>query len=253
MKLFQSYGRRLANVMAAVAVAIITLPTAVADDDENWRGAIYRVTITNLTTGQPFTPPVLAVHNRRANVFALGTPASEGVRQIAENGNNAPLVEALRADPNVLEVLEGTAPVVPAANPGGTPFDSQTTFRFRTFGNARYVSLVSMLICTNDGFTGVNTIRLPRNSTTILARGYETRTEQNTEDFADIVPPCQGLIGVSSDDAGTGQSNPALGENGIVIPHQGVVGDNDLVSRVHNWADPVAKIVIERVRPNRRY
>ncbi|MEO0346052.1 MAG: spondin domain-containing protein [Pseudomonadota bacterium] len=252
MKLFQFQVRRWANVMAVIAVAIITLPTAAADDD-NWRGATYRVTITNLTTGQPFTPPVLAVHNRRANVFALGTPASEGVRQIAENGNNAPLVEALRADYNVREVLEGTAPVVPAANPGGTPFDSQASFTFRTRGNARYVSFVSMLICTNDGFTGINTIRLPRTSTTILARGYETRTEQNTEDFADIVPPCQGLIGVSSDDAGTGESNPALGENGIVIPHQGVVGDNDLVSRVHNWADPVAKIVIERVRPNRRY
>lgn len=240
-------GRLLARCAAFVAAAFLTVSTATADDD-NWRGATYRVTITNLTTGQPFTPPVIAVHNRRANVFALGTPASEGVRQIAENGNNAPLVEALSHNPDVRQVIEGDAPIVPAANPGGTPFDSQASFTFRTRGNARFVSLVSMLICTNDGFTGVNTIRLPFNSTTILARGYETRTEQNTEDFADIVPPCQGLIGVSSDDAGTGQSNPALGENGIVIPHQGVVGDNDLVSRVHNWADPVAKIVIERVR-----
>ncbi len=232
---------------ALAAASILTVSTASADND-NWRGATYKVTITNLTTGQPFTPPVIAVHNRRANVFALGTPASEGVRQIAENGNNAPLVSALSSDPNVRQVIEGTAPIVPAANPGGTPFDSQATFKFRTNGRARFVSFVSMLICTNDGFTGVNTIRLPARSTTILARGYETRTEQNTEDFADIVPPCQGLIGVSSDDAGTGTSNPLLGENGIVIPHPGVVGDNDLDSRVHDWADPVAKIVIERVR-----
>ncbi|MEM6809925.1 MAG: spondin domain-containing protein [Pseudomonadota bacterium] len=252
MKLFQFKGRRLANVAAVIAVAIITLPSASADRTF-FGGETYRITITNLTTGQPFTPPVIAVHNPRANVFALGTPASEGVRQIAENGNNAPLVAALSASPDVSEVIEGTAPIVPAANPGGTPFDSQATFEFTTQTRRTHISFVSMLICTNDGFTGINTIRLPRNSTTILARGYETRTEQNTEDFADIVPPCQGLIGVSSDDAGTGESNPALGENGIVIPHQGVVGDNDLVSRVHNWADPVAKIVIERVRSDRRY
>ena len=70
----------------------------------------------------------------------------------------------------------------------------------------------------------------------------------NTEDFADIVPPCQGLIGVTSGDAGTGTSNPLLAETGVVIPHAGVVGDDDLVRRVHDWADPVAKIEIERVR-----
>lgn len=247
MKSLQLRARFRALGTALAAASALSIGTASADGD-NWRGATYKVTITNLTTGQPFTPPVIAIHNRRANVFALGTPASEGVRQIAENGNNAPLVSALSQDPNVRQVIEGTAPIVPAANPGGTAFDSQATFTFRTSGRARFVSLVSMLICTNDGFTGANTIRLPARKTTILARGYETRTERNTEDFADIVPPCQGLIGVGSDDAGTGTSNPSLGENGIVIPHPGVVGDNDLDPRVHDWADPVAKIVIERVR-----
>ena len=108
--------------------------------------------------------------------------------------------------------------------------------------------MVAMLICTNDGFTGIDSIRLPAQSTTVYARGYETRTEQNTEDFADIVPPCQGLIGVSSEDPGTGQSNPALAEDGVVIPHVGIIGDDDLQRAVHDWSDPVAKIVIERVQ-----
>ena len=44
-----------------------------------------KITITNLTTGQPLTPPVIAIHNSRADVFEVGEPASEGVRQIAEN------------------------------------------------------------------------------------------------------------------------------------------------------------------------
>lgn len=211
----------------------------------------YEITISNITAGQPFTPPVLAVHNRRAEIFSVGAPASEGVRSIAENGDNVPLVTALSGDHNVNLVVEGTAPVVPPGNPGGTGFDSQTTFTITASRHARFVSFVSMLICTNDGFTGLNSIRLPVGKKTVYARGYETRTEQNTEDFADIVPPCQGLIGVASDDAGTGQSNPLLAENGVIIPHAGIVGDNDLVSRVHDWADPVAKIVIKRV--NRRY
>ena len=77
---------------------------------------------------------------------------------------------------------------------------------------------------------------------------YDAGTELNTEDFADIVPPCQGLIGVTSDDAGTGMSNPLLAEDGIVIPHAGIIGGSDLLPQAHGWSDPVTKIEIERIR-----
>ncbi|MEL7298102.1 MAG: spondin domain-containing protein [Pseudomonadota bacterium] len=238
----------------ALMVAGLAMVASTAAKASDRHGITYRVTVTNLTAGQPFTPPVVAVHNRRADVYSLGEPVNEGVRQIAENGNLEPLVTALSSDPNVSQVITGTAPIVPAGNPGGTAFDSEYTVEFTTSGRARRLSIVSMLICTNDGFTGIDSVRLPvRGKTTILARGYDTRTEKNTEDFADIVPPCQGLIGVSSDDTGTGASNPELAENGVIIPHPGVVGDNDLDPRVHDWADPVARIVIERVSPRRYY
>ena len=104
-------------------------------------------------------------------------------------------------------------------------------------------------MCTNDGFTGVDSFRLPNRKATVFARAYDARTEANTEDFADLVPPCQGLIGVSSEDTGTGMSNPVLAEAGIVIPHAGVNGGIDLVPEVHGWGDPVTKIEIEVVRP----
>lgn len=234
---------------ATIAGAAFFLSNAALASGKN--DVTYEVTITNLTSGQPFTPPVIAVHNRRADVFSLGDSASEGIRSIAENGNNAPLVTALSSDYNVNQVLEGTAPIVPVGNPGGAPFDSQVTFSITVDRYATHLSFVSMLICTNDGFTGLDAVRLPRWKKTVYSRAYETRTEQNTEDFADIVPPCQGLIGASSDDAGTGQSNPLLSENGVIIPHIGVIGDNDLDSRIHDWTDPVAKIEIKRV--SRRY
>ena len=47
----------------------------------------------------------------------------------------------------------------------------------------------------------------------MFTNGYDAGTELNTEDFADIVPPCQGLIGVSSEDGGTGMSDPSLAED----------------------------------------
>ena len=67
-------------------------------------------------------------------------------------------------------------------------------------------------------------------------------------DVADA--PCQGLIGVSSDDDGTGMTDPLLAEQGVIIPHVGIIGGDDLLPDVHGWSDPVAKIVIERMPDN---
>ena len=242
MKIRVNAFRKL--LYTGLALSMISPAIAAADN----ASATYKITVYNLTAGQPFTPPVFAVHNRNADLFEVGEYASDAVAAIAENGNNQPLVSALASDPNVVDYAVGSAPIVPANNPGGTGFDSVATYTITTDRRTRVLSMVAMLICTNDGFTGIDSIRLPAQSTTVYARGYETRTEQNTEDFADIVPPCQGLIGVSSEDPGTGQSNPALAEDGVVIPHVGIIGDADLQRAVHDWSDPVAKIVIERVR-----
>ena len=231
--------------VAALGLALTLLVPAEARSD--W-ATTYKITITNLTAGQPLTPPILVTHTSNTGVFEVGEAASEGIRQIAENGNGAPLLQALGEDPKVHDVVAGSAPLVPANNPGATGFGSSETFFITANGSARYLSYVSMLICTNDGFTGLDSIRLPSYKKTVYAAAYDARTEVNTEDFADIVPPCQGLIGVSSDDTGSGMSNPMLAEDGIVIPHAGINGGIDLFPEVHNWSNPVTKIEIERVR-----
>jgi hypothetical protein len=107
-----------------------------------------------------------------------------------------------------------------------------------------------MLICTNDGFTGVNSLSLPNkvgDSVTVLTAGYDAGTELNTEDFADIVPPCQGLVGVSSGEPGTGVSNPALAEGGVIHHHPGIAGGADLVPAIHGWTDPVARVDVTAI------
>jgi len=235
------------TAVAAFSLALTLLVPSQAHSSDT---KTYKVTITNLTAGQPLTPPILVTHRSKTSIFEVGETASEGIRQIAENGNGAVLLQALSEDENVHEVVTGAAPLVPANNPGGTGFASSETFYVTSQGNARHLSIVSMLICTNDGFTGLDGIRLPKKKTTVYTAAYDARTEVNTEDFADIVPPCQGLIGISSDDMGTGMSNPMLAETGIIIPHAGVSGGDDLSPAAHNWTDPVTKIEIERVRNN---
>ena len=248
-----SFGRNLQIVSLTIAallltsLAVVGLAGASGDVDED-DDATYRITIINLTPGQAFTPPVIATHSRSIDIFTLGEEASMLVQEVAENGNNDPLVMALEANGRVEDVVVGMVPLVPANNPGGTEFSHIAVFTISA-EDARFISFISMLICTNDGFTGLDSVRLPKNSVTLFARAYDARTEMNTEDLADMVPPCQGLIGVTSMSgaAGTGMSNPLLAEDGIVIPHPGIIGGADLDPSVHGWNDPVAKIIIERI------
>lgn len=247
---------------ALLAIAFGSSATAAREDDEDEDLRTYEVTITNLTSGQPLTPPVVATHRGRNQVFEVGQPATVGVREIAENGNNAPLLAFLTADPfdRISESKQaGMEPLVPEGTPGGVQappsgpeFPDHVTFQITADDDANRLSFVTMLICTNDGFTGANGLRLPsRSGRTITAgtAGYDAFTEVNEEDFAEIVPPCQGLIGVSSGEPGEGVSNPALAEGGVISHHQGILGGSDLLPQVHGWDidDPVAEITVTRL------
>jgi hypothetical protein len=238
-------GRKSLAAVAAAAVALAAAPAADAK-----RAETFEVTFTDLTGGQPLTPAVAATHRGRNEIFRVGREASFGLKEIAENGNNAPLLARLSSDPDVSDVVEAPGgPLVPAGSPGDAMFGQSTTFSIQAERGARFLSLAAMLICTNDGFTGVNALKLPSkvgDGVTVETAGYDAGTELNTEDFADIVPPCQGLIGVSSGEAGTASSNPALAEGGVISHHAGILGSSDLVPAVHGWDvnAPVARITV---------
>lgn len=232
----------LSAIVAVLAVAsMASIPESSASKTKT-----YEVTITNITPGQPLTPPLLVTHAKDTGIFTIGEMASYELQQLAENGDTSPLVAKLQADNSVHDIVQGTAPLVPANDPGNTGFSHSETFEITASGKMKFLSFSSMLICTNDGFAGIDTIKLPKEKITIFSKAYDARTEMNTEDFIDMVPPCQGLIGVNSDDAGTGTTNPAIAEDGIVIPHVGILGGEDLIEGVHGWGNPVVKIEIVR-------
>jgi hypothetical protein len=232
------------------------------DDDDGRKGRekanTYRVTIRNLTSGQPLSPPVVATHRGEDELFEVGEPASVGVREIAENGNNAPILAFLGANPfgAISDFESSSVPLFPEGTPGGVQdppsppeFPDEVTLTLTADKHARHLSLVTMLVCTNDGFTGVNSLDLPKKagqSVTVRTNGYDAHTEVNDEDLAHIVPPCQ-LIGVSSGEPGMEVSNPALAEGGVIEHHEGIKGGSDLVRSVHGWTDPVAEIKVTAV------
>ena len=227
--------------LALVGLVVITLAgLAVSGAVNAQENVTYTVTIENLTSGQPFTPPVVVAHSDQLDLFEMGQAASEEVRQIAENGDSAPLLALVEDSADVFDSVAGDAPIMPGET---------ATFMIDAPAGS-LLSIVSMLICTNDGFTGVDALALPASgSETVDSDAYDAGSEQNTEDFADIVPPCQGLIGVTSDDEGTGMSNPALAEGGVITMHAGIQGNTDLTVADHGWTGPVARITVSAEAP----
>jgi Spondin_N. len=162
----------------------------------------FRVTVTNLTGGQPLTPPAVALHQPSVELFSVGEPANEAVTQVAENGNLDPLL-GLVEETNAIRgagvfTSDGSpTPLVPDGDPGETGLPSFGTIEVSADASATHLSFISMLIATNDGFAGLDTVALPEAvnaSHTHYAASYDSGTEENTESFEDIVPPAQFLV-----------------------------------------------------------
>ena len=243
---------RVAAGLLAAPAALLALPSMASATYPHPAPSapVYEITLTNLTPTQWFTPPVVAVHSPHADVYSRGAPASFGVKEIAENGNIDPLVQSLTGAPGVFSVGVG----VSSSGPPPLAPGASTKLTLGGAGNDDRLSLVAMLICTNDGFAGIDSINMPNKvgrSRTGYARDFDAGTEINSEDLADIVPPCQGLNGVADDNGapGTGASNPALAESGVIRAHRGVKEIADLTWEAHGWdtRSPVLKITVTRV------
>lgn len=235
--------RRVVAVFAAVSMLalLVGAPAAAAGQERS-----YTVTITNLTDGQPFTPALATTHKGSDGLFSVGSAASFGLKEIAENGNLDPMIDRVTADADFADLVVQTGNTgVPPVMPGET-----VTFEITAGPPFNFLSWASMLICSNDGFTGVDTLKLPSevgDSVSVSTQGYDAGTEINTEAFVDLVPPCGPLTGQDSMGQGAGMSDPALAENGVIHHHGGILGVVDLDPAINDWDNPVATITVERI------
>lgn len=214
----------------------------------------YSITITNLTDGQPLSPPLLVTHTSEADLFEVGEPAGPGIEGVAETG--AP------AGPNTQSYLEGLQQAtgvyaaIWATSPGPIPpgEGNSRTYEVTAAASANLLSAATMLVCTNDGFTGLDGLRLPhgKKAKTVEIDSYDAGTEVNTEARADLVVGCK--VG-SEEGRGHGKDLSAgTSQNGtITTPHPGVDRDtdgDDVLGADQNWGDdPVARIRVERQLP----
>ncbi len=217
---------RLLRPALAGLVALLFVSAAPADG-----GARYHVTITNITNSITFTPILVVTHRKSVDLFELGEPAIDELVAIAEDGNVGPATE----------LLSNLAGVADVQNSGGLLFPGgSVTVKVRARHGAKRISLASMMLPTNDGFIGLDSVDVPRRgSRTYWSPGYDAGSEPNDELCLNIPGPTCG---------GTGPSPLAdPGDEGYIHVHRGMHGIGSLDPAIYDWRNPVAKITIRKV------
>ena len=210
-------------------------------------GGGIHVSVTNLTSGIYFTPLLVAAHDGHNSLFTVGEPASSSLEIMAECGD----ISGLVADLNAAGADTLVNPAGGLLAPGET-----ATGKLMPSGHNRYLSLAAMLLPTNDGFVGLDSLPIPRASGTYVydLYGFDAGTEVNDEIL--FTESCdtstQGIPGDPTELSGTGGTGVASLEPNLTVHiHRGNVGDldlaggpSDLSSAYHQWHNPVARLVI---------
>jgi hypothetical protein len=191
----------------------------------------YKVTVTNLTRGQPLSPVVIATHSKALQpIFEVGEQASAELYQVAEDAILDPLINGLLADMEVFDVetLTGMGgPILPGET-ASVMIESDTGFPL--------ISMVSMLVVTNDAFFGLNGAELPvLERVKLYSPAYDAGSETNNEYGRFIPGPPFGSGGIR---------DTSMAE-GFVHVHSGVFGKSSLIPEQHDWRNPVAQIIVE--------
>ncbi len=222
----------------AAAFSLLTATPALADQ--------FEIRITNLTHGSWFTPLLVVAHSAKGDLFTAGRKASEPLEKVAEAGD----VTDLKA---LSESLGGKTAVAndTPLGPGRTAIVKLDT------GDQPLLSIVGMILPTNDGLVGLDAFRLRSvgRREVLFLGSYDAGTEINDELLVPgagfNVPGIPGDPGGNSGSGGTGST--AIEPNTRIHTHPGIVGDtdptggpSDLDPAVHRWQDPVARVVILR-------
>ena len=203
--------------------------------------ATFEVTVTNLTNAQPLSPVGVIAHADTYSVFSIGSPATVGLEELAEGGDNTSLLAEAAADPGVYTSASGAA----AIGPGGVETISIEVLQSDLVDMR--VSTSSMLVNTNDAITMLGAMDIgglqAGDSITARTIAYDAGTEANTEMAMHIPGPAGGGEGFNA-------ARDDLADR--VAMHTGVVGQDDglgtsALDNQHRFDNPVAMVRIERI------
>ncbi|BCV43426.1 spondin domain-containing protein [Shewanella algae] len=210
------------------------------------QAAQLEISINNLTHGNHFTPLLIAAHDGNSHLFQAGEPASSALQKMAEGGDISELQLAVTANNGVIVANPAAGLLAPGAKVEKVMLDS---------GALTHLSLVAMLLPTNDAFVGLDGWEIPSTpgSYTLYLNAYDAGTEANDEQITGGGAP--GVPGIPAAPDGMGGQNGTGvmddSSNDRVHIHPGLLGDtdpnggiSDVDSRIHRWLNPVAALIV---------
>lgn len=244
----QTYSSRFIWIFTALALALQT--PASADN--------IRITIesTAPVMGVSTTPYWIGFHDGSFDLYTEGSPASEAIERMAEDGNAAPLRSWFNTSMPTGKDLVLTG----RDNPNGPPLffpqtGNQTWINLDPKNPAhRYLSFFSMILPSNDAFIGND----------------DPMAMQMYDDNGNFVGGTWMVTGNWVMDAGTevndevasnvpmlGQTvaNSGSAENGVVMNHAGFMPSGPIISKFPNAnfnSDTymIARIIVEKIPVN---
>ncbi|MGE0526079.1 MAG: spondin domain-containing protein [Bdellovibrionales bacterium] len=193
-----------------------------------WANVEYRLSLTNLTRNQALSAPLIALHAPEFRMFTLGHPPSPGLAMLAEEGARDLLKSEMSSATEDGFVYEGTVSIAPGKT---------RIYKFKVPSKDLVLSFATMLVTTNDGFTGVSNLPLPAAELYTDLYSYDAGSERNTESCDHIPgPPC-----------GSHNVRVIDGAEGRVQIHPGIVGSGDLAPSQAGWSEPVVRIHLEKL------
>lgn len=222
-----------------VIVSSLLVLSGCNDDKPSFQPTIvppkfFSVEVTNITNSQPMSPVAIALH-QSGSFWMQNTTASLALENLAEGGDNSSLLAESFVDVGV----SGTGILGPGAMQQLTIITENQ--------QVMYLSLATMLVNTNDAFTGVSKVDVSGmaqgDSVSFRAKAYDSGTEANSEAMGTMPGPADG-----------GEGFNAMRDDGdFVTGHPGVVTSDDglttsVLNQSHRFDNPVIAIKITRTQ-----
>ena len=197
----------------------------------------YDVKVVNATNNQPLSPVAVVAHSASYSAWDIGSAASTELEYIAEGGSNSQLLAALSTTETTSVSGAG------AIGPGG----SETISITPGVTSQTQLTIVSMLVNTNDAFAGLRSIDVSElksgESITVHANVYDAGTELDSESLGTIPGPA---------DSGEGFNAARSDTNNVVRYHGGVVTSDDglsssILNQSHRFDNPSMMVTITRM------
>ncbi|WP_372588624.1 spondin domain-containing protein [Pseudoalteromonas xiamenensis] len=209
--------------------------------------ASVEVKITNLTQGIYFTPLLVAAHSGDSHLYQVGSKATLQLQAMAEGGD----ISGLAAELSSINASTAANPAEGLLAPTASTMAMVESSEINST-----LSLVAMMLPTNDGFVGLDAWPIPTQAGTyhIYLNAYDAGTEANNELIVEGsgAPGSLGIPASPGMAPGTQGSGVTSEEaNMMVHIHRGNLGDDeatggksDLHNTVHRWLNPVAKVTV---------